>query len=412
MIETSQVADITKYVNHELSVELDSSDSFEGPEKLLEIWLCPDKDALSFGIPHDGLRSIPFKKWEDILDHVQCKVLSVVRTKEMDAYVLSESSLFVYPHKVILKTCGTTTTLVGIPPMLDMFAEHVGFPREKQPWRIFYSRKSFMFPERQKNPHKSWSDEVEYLNGHFEDGSAYTVGNVNSDHWYLYSTVPCYFDYNLRTTVHGVDLPSKVKGSDETLEILMTDLSSTRCSNFFTERLSPERVNYNEDDDSSSLESSVSSLYAVADDDDPGHELGNSVTKLTGIDSIYPTNNQVIDAFCFNPCGYSCNGIISDGNYFTIHVTPERQCSYASFETNVPASKYGMTDLDVIERVINIFKPGKFSVTLFDSDVDEVMQRGKLIGQLKCYRRTEKIHYELDGYELVFLSFEAIRSFK
>jgi S-adenosylmethionine decarboxylase len=45
----------------------------------------------------------------------------------------------------------------------------------------------------------------------------------------------------------------------------------------------------------------------------------------------------------------------------TIHITPEPDFSYVSFESNVAASSYS----DLIGRVINTFKPGKFIVTVF-----------------------------------------------
>ncbi|KAA8915210.1 hypothetical protein TRICI_002567 [Trichomonascus ciferrii] len=392
--------EVSKFINHETSVNLDSTDAFEGPEKLLEIWYSPSPTALPHGMAANGLRAVPRAKWEDVLDHVHCKVLSVVQTKEMDAYVLSESSMFVYPHKVILKTCGTTTTLAGIQPLQEVVAQFAGYPREKQPWRVFYSRKSFMFPDRQVHPHTSWDDEVKFLDAHFENGTAYVVGNLNSDHWHLYATRPIYFDQSINMPVNGVDLATQVKFDDQTLEVLMTDLSPVHSGQFFTDRLP-------------GIESSpASDLGAEADDNDPGHDLGNMMTRMTGIDQIYPTNNQVVDSFSFTPCGYSCNGLVSDSHYFTIHVTPERECSYASFETNVPSEKYGITNLDVLDKVVNIFRPGKFSVTLFDSSLSAGDKIKKLPSGLNAYKRVDKIKYELDGYDLVFMSFEAIKPLK
>jgi len=66
---------------------------FEGPEKLLEIWFAPSPAAI-----HDtksascdgkyGLRKVDRAIWEDMLAIVQCKVLSVIKGSEMDAYLL------------------------------------------------------------------------------------------------------------------------------------------------------------------------------------------------------------------------------------------------------------------------------------------------------------------------------------
>ena len=60
---------------------------FEGPEKLLEIWFrAPDGDQ--DGQERSGLRAVSREKWEEMLDIVRCKVLSVIRGKELDAYLL------------------------------------------------------------------------------------------------------------------------------------------------------------------------------------------------------------------------------------------------------------------------------------------------------------------------------------
>lgn len=41
------------------------------------------------------------------------------------------------------------------------------------------------------------------------------------------------------------------------------------------------------------------------------------------------------------------------GGFYTIHITPEAHCSYASFETNIPCSDY----LDLVTRVLDVFQP-------------------------------------------------------
>lgn len=50
----------------------------------------------------------------------------------------------------------------------------------------------------------------------------------------------------------------------------------------------------------------------------------------------------------------------------TIHVTPEPDFSYVSFETNIPQVSYK----DVIQQVLDIFHPGKFVLTLFTNKVN------------------------------------------
>jgi S-adenosylmethionine decarboxylase len=49
----------------------------------------------------------------------------------------------------------------------------------------------------------------------------------------------------------------------------------------------------------------------------------------------------------------------------TIHITPEPECSYVSFESNVPIKSYS----GLIQRVINTFQPEKFIVNIFANRV-------------------------------------------
>ena len=53
------------------------------------------------------------------------------------------------------------------------------------------------------------------------------------------------------------------------------------------------------------------------------------------------------------------------GEYVTIHITPEPQFSYVSFESNIPAPSY----LNIVTNILNTFNPGKFILTIFATKV-------------------------------------------
>ena len=73
-----------------------------------------------------------------------CCIVSHRATQDFDAYVLSESSLFVYPERLMLKTCGTTQLLAAVPLLLEL-AQSLGM----HACCTKYSRASFLFPEKQ-----------------------------------------------------------------------------------------------------------------------------------------------------------------------------------------------------------------------------------------------------------------------
>lgn len=97
--------------NVALSILQDDSSSsgpFEGPEKLLELWFSASADTVpinsNVGTRHlipgvlegedakknlTGLRKVEKEVWREMLDEVKCKVLSVVESEKMDAYLLS-----------------------------------------------------------------------------------------------------------------------------------------------------------------------------------------------------------------------------------------------------------------------------------------------------------------------------------
>ena len=62
------------------------------------------------------------------------------------------------------------------------------------------------------------------------------------------------------------------------------------------------------------------------------------------------------------------------GEYVTIHITPEPDFSYVSFESNVPASSY----LKIVTNILNTFNPGKFILTIFATKVRKVLFLGGL----------------------------------
>ncbi|KAF9336292.1 spermidine resistance protein [Podila minutissima] len=483
--------------------------SFEGPEKLLEIWFGPapyllqgirtipdelvkdisEEDTLG-GSDRYGLRIVPKPVWDEMLAIVKCQVLNTIQNDCMDAFLLSESSFFVYPHKLILKTCGTTTLLMALPKILEIAQNYCGLEKV---WRVFYSRKTFMFPDRQLHVHRDWKDEVAFLDRHFDHGSAYTVGKVNGDHWCLYLTAPqddCLSHITSRRNSVTSDVAESVQACDINDEVVVVgghenaplSIDTRECLSGKVESPaspgSPRSPSYSSSSSVASSSSSISVassassasyLYPSHDqtveilmtnlnheamkrfyqrpDDVPGTVGGVRVDQETGLAGLFP--QAQLDSFLFTPCGYSANAL-QDGNYYTIHVTPEPVCSYASFETNIPvslrsksksrsgsssASEDGEekkedviskatytgpeTVTELISKVVEIFQPGTMSVTVFSSHMTEDGQTEtdrqiarrqrhlvKAMGRVPGFTRTDRILYEFEGCDLIFGHYE------
>ncbi|KYN37915.1 S-adenosylmethionine decarboxylase proenzyme [Trachymyrmex septentrionalis] len=336
----------------------DNVQFFEGVEKLLELWFISSKSLKQ----HQGdLRQIPRQKWESLLKIVRCEIISFCRNDQVDAYVLSESSMFVSKRRLILKTCGTTTPLQCLEPLLELVEEYTGFDDVEN---VFYSRKNYKKPEIQISPHQTFEEEVALLDSLFSDGEAYCMGSPETDCWYLYTFIR---DKSLQ------DPPEP----DQTLEILMTHLDPDVMSIF------------------------TKDVCSSADE----------ATVKSGIDKLIPT--MIIDDFLFEPCGYSMNGISKNGSYMTIHITPEPEFSYVSFECNVSETSYD----EIIRRVLNTFKPDKFVVTIFANKQSaaancprEFEKRSDYLNRSGDWLRTDVQYCRFPNYDLTCAFFSRFPS--
>ncbi|KAB2014803.1 hypothetical protein ES319_D09G252900v1 [Gossypium barbadense] len=290
---------------------------FEGFEKRLELHFFGD-DSLSNINNNMGLRLLDFESIEQVLRAVQCTVVSAVGNHFFDAYVLSESSMFVYPTKIIIKTCGTTQLLKSVRP-LTHFANKLNLKL----CGCRYTRGSFIFPKSQPFPHTNFKEEVIYIEENLPKNLVYRKASV------MPSKNPC---YSWHVFAAGDQNHRKKSNSDVTFEICMTELDRHLARKF----------------------------YKKAGDCKTGDSAGKEMTVLTGIDDINP--RAFICDFAFDPCGYSTNGIDGD-RYSTIHVTPEDGYSYASFEC--VGSVYD-DDVDIVEtlkKAVQVFKPATVSVS-------------------------------------------------
>ena len=98
-------------------------------------------------------------------------------------------------------------------------------------------------------------------------------------------------------------------------------------------------------------------------------------------------------------------------SYYTLHVTPEKGWSYASFESNVPVSAVSdgtQDNIDVMKRVLNVFKPSAFCLTFFAKDImnKNFTKLMKFCGGTEDYVKKDRIIYDLDDYHLLYLRFE------
>ena len=285
---------------------------FEGSEKKVEIIL------------NGKAPSLRQRKWDTVVSRANATVLSTVHNELCDAYLLSESSLFVYDRSVIMITCGTTTLISAIEEMLTFIdIDDIGL--------LMYERKNEYVPEAQPT---DFSEDVNRLR-RFVPGEVFSFGDSEDSMVYL-------FHYHRQF---------QPPGDDMTLELLMHGMP-------------PESQQY----------------FGI-----PKHEL----YQETDIHRIF--SGFAWDDHRFDPVGYSLNAI-KDREYYTIHVTPEKGFSYASFETN---HCFEGNLEKTIERVLGIFRPKYFYAVLFEQDRFS-------LPQLSNYTRIRQTQTASGGYRIHF----------
>lgn len=325
-------------------MERDYTGMFEGPEKTLEVVFRRSSDehidtlmgevyggvSAPNGATHSdvpvGLRRLDRNQLDKICARARCTILSKCSNRYLDAYVLSESSLFVYPYMLVLKTCGTTTLLRCIGILIEL-GKQVGLEID---W-VGYSRKNFNFPGDQAFPHQSFHQELEYLYSHRAlcerlDGNGYTLGPVTGDHWFVFVA-----DHTKRRKALAVD-------TDRVLNIMMFDIDESFAQNFYFQR-------YIQDGEVVHVDNKEEVTKRI------------SVAQTAHIQELCP--GATIDAQAFEPCGYSMNALLFR-SYTTIHITPEVTSSYASFETNQKVNSYK----SLVANVVRTFRPQRFVLTL------------------------------------------------
>ena len=208
---------------------------FEGSEKKIEMVVC---DRIN-------LMDQPQDFWAQMVAYAGAKILSQISNEECTAYLLSESSLFVWKDHITMITCGTTTLVKAVNFFISRFkAESI--------LSLIYERKNEYFPHFQTT---NFFSDVKYLKPTVK-GSSYRFGQPDEHHLMLFELEKNY-------------APS---ADDVTFELLM----------------------YNLQGDAKEILNS------------PGHTI-EQVRDLLQFDTIFPGFET--DDYLFQPRGYSLNAL-------------------------------------------------------------------------------------------------------
>jgi len=213
---------------------------FEGSEKKAQIIINTDKLSL--------LNDIDDNFWDALVESCGAKILSSMKSNSCNALLLSESSLFIWHHKLLIITCGTSQLVKAIEFFINNYPINVV-------QQISYQRKNEYFSHAQPS---CFSQDVKTLRQYIS-GKAYRFGALDSHHNYLFHQ-----DNNFQTDINNK---------------------------------SYEIVAYHISEDASKLLT------------DP-HLTALKIRNMFHIDELFPHFD--IDDHVFHPFGYSLNGINKD----------------------------------------------------------------------------------------------------
>jgi S-adenosylmethionine decarboxylase len=261
---------------------------FEGSEKKAKIII--DSDQLSL------LADFSDDFWITMVECCGAQILSQISNDHCKAFILSESSLFIWADRLLILTCGTTR-------LVNAVSFFLGQVKPQTVLQLIYQRKNEYLARAQVS---NFSDDCQQLNTQI-DGIAYRFGQLYGHHNYLYH----------------LDNDNQADPGDQTYELLAYQISQTASAHLTRAGLSID-----------------------------------DIRAFFRLNELLP--GFTIDDHLFEPFGYSLNAI-KGNQYVTIHVTPQADSSYVSFESN-------MTLFDKMPLFLNVLAPASFDLICFNEE--------------------------------------------
>ncbi|MEW6981297.1 adenosylmethionine decarboxylase [Colwelliaceae bacterium 6471] len=259
---------------------------FEGSEKKAEVIINDRQLSL--------LDDVNDEFWARLVSASNARILSCIKNESCKAYLLSESSLFVWHDRFLILTCGVTQLVNSI----EFFIHELGINKIEQ---VTYQRKNEYFSHAQPS---CFGDDAKRL-AKYVSGKAYRFGPMDSHHNYLFHQ-----DNHFRADINA-----------KSYQLLAYQISRQASALLTTKNLAVERIR-----------------------------------DFFCLDEILA--GFTIDDFVFQPFGYSLNAIFED-QYLTIHVTPQADSSYVSFEANFDL-------ITLATKILAILQPASFDLLSFN----------------------------------------------
>lgn len=259
---------------------------FEGSEKKAEVIVHHQTISL--------LTDIDDSFWHQLVSCCNAQVLSTIKNDQCKAFLLSESSLFVWHDRFLILTCGITHLVNSV----DFFLSNIDSTHVKH---VIYQRKNEYFAHAQPS---CFGDDIKTLSKKVA-GKAYRFGEMDSHHNYIFHQ----------------DNEYQASQQDVTYELLAYQISEAASTKLTT----------------------------------PGLSAAN-IRDFLQIDKLLP--GFIIDDYVFEPYGYSLNAINAK-QYLTIHVTPQADSSYVSFESNLDL-------ISLAPTILAILNPASFDLLAFN----------------------------------------------
>lgn len=210
---------------------------FEGSVKKAEVLIDSRKISLLNDFNDDF--------WACLVRCCNAQILSCIDNQDCKAFLLSESSLFVWHDRIVILTCGVTQLVKSV----EYFIEQLGAQNIVQ---LTYQRKNEYFAHAQPS---SFGDDIRLLSTYLP-GKAYRFGELDSHHNYVFVQ----------------DTQYLARPDDKTYELLAYQISAQASAVLTSAGLSATQIR-----------------------------------TFLQLETLLP--GFILDDFVFQPCGYSLNAL-------------------------------------------------------------------------------------------------------